>query len=117
MRLVSHEFQDQDVIPRWFTCEGEDISPPLEWGEVPEGTVELALTCVDPDAPRGTFVHWVLWGLDPSKGGLATGEVAAGAGQGRNDFGRQGYGGPCPHPGTGRTTTTSRCTPYERRSS
>lgn len=69
--------------------------------EVPAGSVELALTCVDPDAPRGTFVHWVLWGLDPSMGKLSPSEAPAGAGQGRNDFGRQGYGGPCPPPGHG----------------
>lgn len=101
MKLVSTEFKDQSRIPQRFTCEGEDISPPLEWSEVPEGSAALALTCEDPDAPRGTFVHWVLWGLDPSMGGLPVGEGAAGAGQGRNDFGRQGYGGPCPPPGHG----------------
>jgi Raf kinase inhibitor-like YbhB/YbcL family protein len=101
MKLASTEFKDQGRIPQRFTCEGQDLSPPLEWNELPDGSVELALTCVDPDAPRGTFVHWVLWGLDPSKGGLAAGEVATGSCQGSNDFGRQGYGGPCPPPGHG----------------
>ena len=101
MKLTSTAFTDQGRIPERFTCEGQDISPPLEWSEVPEGSVMLALTCEDPDAPRGTFVHWVLWGLEPSKGGLASGEVGPDAGQGSNDFGRRGYGGPCPPPGHG----------------
>ncbi|MGH8886833.1 MAG: YbhB/YbcL family Raf kinase inhibitor-like protein [Egibacteraceae bacterium] len=101
MKLASPEFSDQGRIPQRFTCEGQDLSPPFAWSEVPEGSATLALTCVDPDAPRGTFVHWVLWGLDPSTGSLSAGEVAAGAGQGRNDFGRRGYGGPCPPPGHG----------------
>jgi Raf kinase inhibitor-like YbhB/YbcL family protein len=101
MKLTSTEFEDQSPIPQRFTCEGQDISPPLEWDEVPESSATLALTCEDPDAPRGTFVHWVLWGLNPAKGSLAAGEVATGAGQGSNDYGRRGYGGPCPPPGHG----------------
>lgn len=66
----------------------------------PEGSVELVLTYVDPDAPAASLCR-VLWGLDPSKGSLVAGEVAVGAGQGSNDFGRRGYGGPCPPPGHG----------------
>jgi Raf kinase inhibitor-like YbhB/YbcL family protein len=68
---------------------------------VPEGTLSLALTCEDPDAPRGTFTHWVIWNLDPTTGGIPAGEVPTGARQGRNDFGHVGYGGPCPPPGHG----------------
>lgn len=102
MELRSSDFSDQAAIPRRFTCDGDDISPTLEWSDVPGGTAELALTCEDPDAPGKTFVHWVLWGIDPgSVTSLDAGVVPAGSRHGRNDFGITAYGGPCPPPGHG----------------
>lgn len=100
MDLTSPDFEEGGLIPREHTCDGEDAPPELQWSGVPSGVVELALTCDDPDAPGGTFVHWVAWGIDPSSGRLAP---AGGAEirHGRNGFGRDGYGGPCPPPGHG----------------
>lgn len=97
--VTSAAFADGEPIPPRFTCDGEDVSPPLEITGVPTGTAELALVLEDPDAPGGTFVHWVMWGLSPGKPSLAAGEVPAGVVQGDNDFGRRGYGGPCPPAG------------------
>jgi Raf kinase inhibitor-like YbhB/YbcL family protein len=97
--VTSPAFGDGETIPQRFTCDSEDISPPLEFADVPTGAAELALLVEDPDAPSGTFVHWVMWGVDPGQSSVAAGEVPAGAQQGSNDFGRQGYGGPCPPPG------------------
>jgi Raf kinase inhibitor-like YbhB/YbcL family protein len=101
MRLTSAAFADGQRVPTRYTCDGDNVSPELEWFEVPEGTVTLALTCQDPDAPRGTFTHWVVWNLSPAKGGLDAGEVPTGARQGVNDFGNVGYDGPCPPRGHG----------------
>ena len=88
--VTSPAFGDGGDIPSRNTCDGQDVSPPLRFAELPSGTVELALLVEDPDAPRGTFVHWVAWGLDPGKAELGEGEVPAGAG--KNDFGKRGYG-------------------------
>jgi Raf kinase inhibitor-like YbhB/YbcL family protein len=100
MDLTSPDFEDGGEIPREQTCDGEDAAPQLDWSGVPSGVVELALTCEDPDAPGGTFVHWVAWGIDPADGRLPP-EGNAGIRNGRNGFGRDGYGGPCPPPGDG----------------
>jgi len=97
--ITSGAFAEGDTIPRRHTCEGEDVSPPLAWTGVPEGTRSLALIVDDPDAPVGTFTHWLAWGIDPG-GTLAEGEAAPR--EGRNDFGEVGYRGPCPPPGHGR---------------
>jgi Raf kinase inhibitor-like YbhB/YbcL family protein len=97
--LSSEAFAHGDEIPRRHTCEGEDISPALAWGGPPAGTRALALIVDDPDAPRGTFTHWVAWNIDPMVGGLAEGESAPA--EGRNDFGAAGWSGPCPPPGHG----------------
>lgn len=99
MELTCELFEDGGEIPSRATCDGEDRSPPLRWSDLPEGTVEVALLCEDPDAPGGTFVHWVAWGIDPSLGGLPDNAVPPGVGQGPNDFGNDGYGGPCPPEG------------------
>jgi Raf kinase inhibitor-like YbhB/YbcL family protein len=99
MNLTSSSFADGERIPEKYTCEGQDVSPPLSWDDVPDDTTEFALTCEDPDAPGRTFVHWVMWGIDPTLIGLEEGRVPSGARLGRNDFGRAGYGGPCPPPG------------------
>ena len=96
MQLASPEFAEQQELPRRFTCDGADISPPLTWADVPEEAVELAITCEDPDAPGGTFTHWTMWGIDPHAGGLPEGSVPMGAHMGTNDFGSLGYGGACP---------------------
>jgi Raf kinase inhibitor-like YbhB/YbcL family protein len=101
MKLVSPAFGDGQRIPQRYTCDGENVSPELHWSGVPEDAAGLALICQDPDAPRGTFTHWLLWNLDPGKGELLTGETPEGARQGRNDFGHLGYDGPCPPSGHG----------------
>jgi Raf kinase inhibitor-like YbhB/YbcL family protein len=98
--LESTGFAHGEEIPRRYGCEGEDLSPPLSWSRPPEGTRSLALIVDDPDAPVGTFTHWLGWGLDPDAQGLGEGEAAPV--QGRNDFGTSGYRGPCPPPGHGR---------------
>jgi len=104
VRVTSSAFSEGDSIPALYTCEGNDVSPPLKWSGVPAGTKSIALTCTDPDAPRGTFVHWVLFNLPPSIDGLPEGvtpdTVPQGAVNGTNDFPKLGYGGPCPPPGT-----------------
>ena len=98
MTVSSTEFAEGGLIPPRHTCDGENLSPPLSFSGVPAGTQELALLVEDPDAPSGTFVHWVAWGIDPSKGALPEG--AAPPGVGANGFGRTSYGGPCPPPGS-----------------
>jgi Raf kinase inhibitor-like YbhB/YbcL family protein len=97
--LTSGAFAQGQPIPRRHTCEGEDVSPPLAWSGVPEGTVSLALVVDDPDAPSGTFTHCLAWGIDLAAGGLRESEVAPV--EGRNDFGSAGWRGPCPPPGHG----------------
>jgi Raf kinase inhibitor-like YbhB/YbcL family protein len=100
VELSSTAFIAGDSIPRRHSCEGENRSPPLRWTEVPPDAVSLALIVDDPDAPVGTFTHWVAWGIDPGVGGLPEGERAPR--EGRNDFGETGYRGPCPPRGHGR---------------
>jgi Raf kinase inhibitor-like YbhB/YbcL family protein len=97
--LGSPAFAAGGEIPARFSCEGDDVSPPLGWVNVPEGTVELAVTVVDPDAPSGQFVHWVVTGLDPALGGLDEGEVPETAVEARNDISEFGWYGPCPPSG------------------
>jgi Raf kinase inhibitor-like YbhB/YbcL family protein len=101
LEVRSTSFSEGGEIPRRHTCDGEDLSPALAWGEVPAGTASLALICDDPDAPVGTWVHWVLFDLPPETRQLAEAlskdERPAGGGvQGVTDFRRHGYGGPCP---------------------
>ena len=102
--LTSPAFQEGQSIPDTHTRDADDASPPLQWTKPPEGTASLALICDDPDAPRGTWVHWVLFNLPPDLSSLeegipARGSLANGARQGRNDFGGVGFGGPSPPPG------------------
>jgi Raf kinase inhibitor-like YbhB/YbcL family protein len=87
-------------MPVRHALEGENLSPPLSWSGVPDATRSIAVICEDPDAPSGTFVHWVGWGIDPQAGRLGEGESAPREGQ--NDFGNTGYDGPSPPPGHGR---------------
>jgi len=107
IKITSSVFEDGGLIPAEYTCDGADMSPPLQWGVVPEGTKSIALICDDPDAPMGTFVHWVIFGLPAETRELAENipsdeTLPNGAKQGKSDFGRIGYGGPCPPSGTHR---------------
>lgn len=95
--LSSDAFAHGQPIPVRHTCEGDDLSPPLAWTDAPLGTRSFALIVDDPDAPGGTFTHWLAWGIDPGTRGLGEGEAAPL--EGRNDFGGRGYRGPCPPPG------------------
>jgi Raf kinase inhibitor-like YbhB/YbcL family protein len=102
--LTSTAFTDGQAIPAKYTADGDDVSPPLAWEHVPEGTRSLALVCEDPDAPRGTWTHWVLFNLPPDTKKLEENvarkaTLPNGAVQGGNDFGKTGYGGPSPPPG------------------
>jgi len=118
IRLTSPAFAEGGKIPREFTCDGTDRSPPLEWSGVPQTARSLVLICDDPDAPGGTWSHWVLYDLSPSITSLDEGVAADLVAtleprtdvkqprltviQGRNDFGKIGYGGPCPPRGVHR---------------
>jgi Raf kinase inhibitor-like YbhB/YbcL family protein len=107
IKLTSAAFKDGQPIPRQHTCDGVDVSPPLEWSGAPRSAKTLAIVCDDPDAPSGTWVHWVLYNLPGEKIGLtenvpATEQVPGGGLQGINDFRKIGYGGPCPPSGTHR---------------
>jgi hypothetical protein len=102
LTLSSPMFGHMSVIPQKYTCDGEDVSPPLVIDNVPEGTESLALIMDDPDAPAGTWVHWVVWNISPGMGNTPGGSVPPGAVQGKNSWGRVGYGGPCPPSGTHR---------------
>jgi Raf kinase inhibitor-like YbhB/YbcL family protein len=104
LELTSAAFQGGQPIPRQYTGDGRNISPPLTWRDPPAGTRSLALVCEDPDAPRGTFTHWVAFNLPAESRELGEGVPAEptlpnGTVQGTNDFGRAGYGGPKPPPG------------------
>ncbi len=94
--LSSPAFANNGFMPIQYTCDGDNISPPLEWSGVPEGTVEFALLFEDPDAPGGTLVQWILFGLSPELTGLKEGKAPAGALGGKNDYGRTDWSGPCP---------------------
>lgn len=101
LKVSSTAFQHNAPIPRRYTGEGEDISPPISWSGVPPGTKELALICEDPDAPREEpWSHWVVYHIPADRTSLPEGS-AGGAMEGQNDFGRSGYGGPMPPPGHG----------------
>jgi Raf kinase inhibitor-like YbhB/YbcL family protein len=107
IKITSPAFADGGMIPPQYTCDGQDISPELVWESVPEGTQTITLICDDPDAPMGTFVHWVLYNLPADVRTLAENtpkgaNLPNGARQGVSDFGRTGYGGPCPPSGTHR---------------
>ncbi|MEE9289157.1 MAG: YbhB/YbcL family Raf kinase inhibitor-like protein [Bacteroidota bacterium] len=103
----STAFQEGAMIPKKYTCDGPDVSPPLTWTSVPAETKSLALICDDPDAPMGTWVHWVLFNLPADTTELPESvppqkTLESRAKQGTNDFGKIGYGGPCPPSGTHR---------------
>jgi len=104
MKVTSPAFRAGEAIPSKYSCQGADVSPPLQWDGVPASAKSLALICDDPDAPVGTWVHWVLYSLPIAISNLPEGvpaseTLSSGAKQGTNDFRRVGYGGPCPPPG------------------
>jgi len=104
LKMSSRAFENGGTIPKEFTCDGADSSPALEWSGGPREVKSYALIADDPDAPVGTWVHWVLWNLPASTHSLQQGlaksaELDGGARQGQNDFRKTGYGGPCPPPG------------------
>lgn len=100
-RLQSGAFTDGDRMPRRHTADGSNVSPPLAWSEPPPGTQAFALICEDPDAPSGTFVHWLAWNIAADRRDLPEGVLprAPELVQGSNGFGKEGYGGPSPPPG------------------
>ncbi len=104
MKINSKVISSGGEFPKRNTCDGADVAPPLAWEDAPAGTQAFALILDDPDAPSGTFTHWLLWDLPASSRELPenlpkTAELPGGGKQGRNDFGKTGYGGPCPPPG------------------
>ena len=98
--VTSTAFREGGTIPSKYTCDGNDISPPLAWDDVPANTSAVALVIDDPDAPGGTFTHWVLLDLDPTTTGLAEAKLPPGAVQAKNSAGKAAYFGPCPPSGT-----------------
>ena len=106
IQITSAAFADGQPIPAKYTCDGDDASPPLQWTNAPANTKSFALIADDPDAPMGTWVHWVAYDLSPIANALPEGVaksqyIAGNAMQGLNDFHRLGYGGPCPPRGHG----------------
>ncbi len=107
MKLTSSAFSDGAMIPVRYTCSGDDSSPPLGWSDIPADAKSLALIADDPDAPIGTWVHWVVFNLPVTAAGLPQGikdekQIPGGSTQGTNSWRRIGYGGPCPPSGTHR---------------
>ncbi len=104
LKIQSPAFKDGEEIPALYTCQGKDVSPYLKWEGAPQNTKSFALISDDPDAPMGTWVHWVIFNIPPQvnelpEGVKKTNNLENGAAQGLTDFGRVGYGGPCPPPG------------------
>jgi len=102
LKITSPVFQDGGKIPSKFTCDGTDASPQLHLDGAPPAAKSLALIMDDPDAPGGLFTHWIVWNIDPKTNEIGQSGAPAGAVQGTNDFGKSGYGGPCPPSGTHR---------------
>ncbi len=105
--VTSSAFEEAAMIPSKYTCDGENVSPPLQWDGLPEATKSIALISDDPDAPMGVWVHWVVWNIPVDAGSLAENippdkVLSNGIKQGITDFQRHGYGGPCPPSGTHR---------------
>ena len=101
MKITSPAFQEGGNIPSKFTCDGSDTSPPLQITGVPSEAKSLVLIADDPDAPGGLFTHWLVWNVPPQTNSIAEGSAPKGV-HGTNDFGKSGYGGPCPPSGTHR---------------
>jgi Raf kinase inhibitor-like YbhB/YbcL family protein len=101
IKITSSAFQEGGNIPSKFTCDGSDTSPPLQITGIPSEAKSLALIADDPDAPGGLFTHWLVWNIPPQTNSIAEGSAPKGV-HGTNDFGKSGYRGPCPPPGTHR---------------
>lgn len=99
MKLTSSAFENNQFIPAKYTCDGEDVNPPLNISEVPEEAKSLVLIVDDPDAPMGVWSHWVVWNIDPSVSQIKENETPKGGVEGLNDFKKHSYGGPCPPSG------------------
>lgn len=102
MNLSSPAFGHNQSIPATYTCDGDNLSPPLIISNVPEAAESLALIVDDPDAPGGTWVHWTVWNIDPKTTSIPASSVLSSAVEGITSFGKTGYGGPCPPSGTHR---------------
>jgi len=102
MKLKSKDFVDNGSIPAEFTCDGRNISPQLSWEGVPEETKSFALAVTDPDAPGGTWIHWLVYAISKELREIERGGLPEGAKEVENDFGKRRYGGPCPPSGTHR---------------
>ena len=102
MQITSPVFGHNKKIPKKYTCDGEDVSPPLTFADVPEGAQSLVLIHDDPDAPAGTWAHWLFWNIPPDTREILENSVPDGAVEGVQSWGRTGYGGPCPPSGTHR---------------
>lgn len=99
MQLTSSAFEHNGLIPKEYTCQGRNVNPPLAISEVPAEAKSLVLVLTDPDAPRGTFIHWTVWNIDPTTTEIAEDSVPAGAVEGATSKGEPGYIGPCPPDG------------------
>lgn len=99
LNLTSSAFENQKSIPAKYTCNGENVNPPLQFSGIPEKAKSLALIMDDPDAPNGTWVHWLLWNINPQTQEVAENSFPAEGVQGITSFGKAGYGGPCPPSG------------------
>jgi Raf kinase inhibitor-like YbhB/YbcL family protein len=102
MRIKTTAFQEGGNIPSKFTCDGPDANPPLRFEGAPAEAKSLALIADDPDAPGGLFTHWLVWNIDPKTTSVEENSAPSNGVQGKNDFGKSGYGGPCPPSGTHR---------------
>jgi Raf kinase inhibitor-like YbhB/YbcL family protein len=102
IHVRSSAFASGGNIPAQFTCKGANTNPPLQFEGIPRGAKSLALIVDDPDAPSGLFTHWLIWNIDPATTQIAEKSVPHGAVEGTSDFGKPGYGGPCPPSGTHR---------------
>jgi Raf kinase inhibitor-like YbhB/YbcL family protein len=102
LQIISPAFKHNEFIPKKYTCDGEDINPPFRIEDIPSKAKSLSFIVDDPDAPAGTWVHWVVWNINPDTREIKENSVPKGAQQGLNDFRKNDYGGPCPPSGTHR---------------
>ncbi len=99
MKITSPAFENNGNVPAKYTCDGENINPPLVFSEIPAAAQSLVLIVDDPDSPSGTWVHWTIWNIDPKVTGIDENSIPTGTTQGTTNFGKEGYGGPCPASG------------------
>jgi len=100
LNIYCEAFSYGGQIPKKYTCDGENVPPPITWGNVPQGIKSFVIIMYDPDAPGGTFIHWILFNIPPTVTSISEENADKVGVKGRNDFGRLGYGGPCPPPGS-----------------